>query len=197
MMGMTKQVQINIVHNIASEPSRSSAAPIDFRRACAPRLVIQIQQSRSKLQDRLAKKKTKTVQLTRHHPLRFHVGRIELSVFAQVRWLNGQKLLFPVHQSPSVERRQLKSVPMCNRVGRASFYTISAKNAAVVVDIVDGGIALGAADPLFGGVLGSFDVNAIRGAGGRAKEASHALFQAILVALEHVHAAKSLLELGA
>ena len=46
------------------------------------------------------------------------------------------------------------------------------------------------------GILRGFDVNAIGRAGRGAQEAGHALFQAVFVALQHVHAAIALLELG-
>ena len=83
---------------------------------------------------------------------------------------------------------------MGDSVRRAGLDTIAAKDAAVVVDVIDLGVALGSANAIGLRVVGRFDVNAIRGAGGRAQEAGHALFQAVLVALQDVHAAKALLE---
>jgi hypothetical protein len=44
------------------------------------------------------------------------------------------------------------------------------------------------------GVLGGLNVDAVRGAGGGAQEAGHALFQAVFVALQLVRAAEALLE---
>jgi len=43
-------------------------------------------------------------------------------------------------------------------------------------------------------VLVGLNVNAVRWAGGRAKKAGHAFFQAVFIALQHVCAAKTLLK---
>ena len=56
--------------------------------------------------------------------------------------------------------------------------------------------ALAARDTGLVGVFGSFDIDAVGGAGRGAQETGHALLQAVLVALQHVDAAKALLELG-
>ncbi len=77
----------------------------------------------------------------------------------------------------------------------AGFDAIAAKNAAVVVDVVDLGIALGAGNPLLGGVFSSLDMNAVRRACGRTQETCDALFQSIFIALQHVPAAVSLFKL--
>ena len=130
----------------------------------------------------------------RHHLRRspaIHVGLIEHDVRSHVCWPGGQHLLLAVNQIAGVERRQLKSMPVRNRVGRASLHAISAKNAAVVIDVVNLGVALGAADAVFGGVVGGFDVDAVRGTVGGAEKAGDALFQSVFVALQHVRAAEA------
>src|SRR5258708_34963217 len=82
-----------------------------------------------------------------------------------------------------------------NRVGWARSDALSAKDATVVVDVVILGIALSAADALFGRVLCSFNIDAIGRAVSGAQEAGHALFQAIFIALQNVHTAVPLLYL--
>ena len=41
------------------------------------------------------------------------------------------------------------------------FNTVSAKDAAVVVDVVNGSVTLGTADAILCGVLGGLDINAV------------------------------------
>ena len=91
-----------------------------------------------------------------------HVGLIEYDVGSHVCWPGGQHLLLAVDQIAGVECRQLKSMPVGDRVGRTRFHAIAAKNAAVVIDVVNLGVALGAADAVLGGILGGLDVDAIR-----------------------------------
>src|SRR5205807_1000502 len=51
-----------------------------------------------------------------------------------------QQLLFPINQIRSIESREFKSMPVGNGVRRASLNTVSTKNAAVVVNVVDLGV---------------------------------------------------------
>src|SRR6202040_1588807 len=106
-----------------------------------------------------------------------HVGLIEYDVGSHVCWPGGQHLLLAVNQVAGVKGRQLESVPVSDRVCRARFHAIAAENAAVVIDVVDLGVALGAADALFGSIFRSLDVDAIRGTIGGAQETGHTLFQ--------------------
>lgn len=98
-------------------------------------------------------------------------------------------LLFAVDQRIDIVGRQFKSVSVRDRIGRACFYAIPAENAARVVDVVHRRVPLSCGDAVRIGIFRCLDVNAIRGAGGSAKEASDALFQAILIAVQHVNAA--------
>src|SRR5580704_5170275 len=82
-------------------------------------------------------------------------------------------------------------MPMRNRVGRTSLHAIPAKNTSIVIDVVDFGVAFGAAYAVFGGVVGGFDVDAIGGTVGGAQEAGHAFLEAVFVALQHVSAAEA------
>src|SRR5580693_5657780 len=112
-----------------------------------------------------------------------------------MRWPGRQHLLFAVNQIAGVKRSQLKPMPMRNRVRRASLYAISAKDTSIVIDVVDFGVALGTTYAAFGGVVGGFDVDAVRGTVGSAEEAGYALFQSVFVALQDVGAAEAGLEL--
>ena len=83
-----------------------------------------------------------------------------------------------------------------DRVRRARFDTISAKNAAVVIDVINLGVALSARNAILRGVFGSLYIYAVRGARRRAQEARHTHLQAVFIALQNVLAAKALLKLG-
>ena len=81
-----------------------------------------------------------------------------------------------------------------NGVGGACFHAVSTEDAAVVVDVINLGVALSAAYALLGSIFGSLNVDAVRRAICRAQETGHALLQTVFVALQHVHAAKTLLK---
>ena len=103
-----------------------------------------------------------------------------------------EQLLFAKDQIRRIERGQLESMAVRDGISRASLDAISAKNAAVVVDVIDLGIAFRAADPVLGGILCRLDIDAIR----RAQEAGDTLLQAIFVTLQNMHAAIPLLNHG-
>src|SRR6201993_909208 len=69
-----------------------------------------------------------------------HVGLIEYNVGSHVCWPGGQHLLLAHHEIGSVETRQFESVSVRDSVGRTGLDTVSAKNAAVVVDVIDLGV---------------------------------------------------------
>src|ERR1700688_455375 len=106
-------------------------------------------------------------------------------------WPGGQHLLLAVNQITGVKRSQLKSVAMRNGVRGTSLHAIPAENTSIVVDVVDLGIPLGATHAVFGGVVGGFDVDAIRRTVGGAEEAGDALFQSVFIALQHVRPAEA------
>ena len=108
-----------------------------------------------------------------------------------------QHLLLAIDQVAGIEARDFKAVPVSNGVRRTSLHAISAKNTSVVIDVVDLGVAFGAAHPVLGSILRSLNINAVRGTGGGAQEAGYTLFQAIFVTLQHVHTAEALLKHGA
>ena len=79
-------------------------------------------------------------------------------------------------------------------IGRAGLDAVAAEDAAVVIDVVNLGVALAPADTQRVGVLGGLDVNTISGAGGGAQKTGDALFQAVFIALQLMDTAVALLE---
>jgi len=106
-------------------------------------------------------------------------------------------LLLAVDQVAGVKTGDFEAVSMSNSVGGTGFDAVATEDASVVVDVVDLGITLGPTDPVLRSVLGSLDIDAIRGARGGAQKTCHAFFEAVFVALQHVHTAIALLEHGA
>src|SRR6266481_7770677 len=83
----------------------------------------------------------------------------------------GQQAILAIDQRRSIVAGDLEVVPVRDGVGGAGFDAISAKDTAVVVDVVDLGVALAAADAGLAGVLCSLDVNAIGWTGRGAEKA--------------------------
>ena len=100
------------------------------------------------------------------------------------------------NQVGCVEGGKFKTVAVRNGIGGACLDTVTAEDAAVVVDVVDLGIALGTGDAVLCRVVGGLDIDTVRRAGRCTKEAGNALFQAIFIALELVLAAEALLKLS-
>jgi hypothetical protein len=107
----------------------------------------------------------------------------------------NEKIFFTHDESRGVKTGEFEAMPVSDGVGRACFNTVAAEDATVVVDVVDLGVALGGGDALLFGILCSFDINAVRGAGSGAEEAGNTLFEAIFIALQLVLAAETLLKL--
>ena len=126
-----------------------------------------------------------------------HVGLIEHNVGPHVRWPCGQHLLLAINQIAGAKRRQLKPMPMRNRVRRTSLHAVPTKDTSIVINVVDFGVAFGAAYAVFGGVVGGFDVDAVGGAVGGAEETGDAFFEAVFVALQDVGAAEAGFNAGA
>src|ERR1051325_100365 len=95
-------------------------------------------------------------------------------------WNRHQHLLLTIDQRRGVIARDLESMPVSDGVGGAGLDTEPAKDAAVVVDIVNLGVALATTDSKLIGVFGGFDVNAVGWARRSAEEAGHALLKAVL-----------------
>jgi len=105
-----------------------------------------------------------------------------------------QHIFLAHHQGSRVQRGEFESMSVRDGVRGAGFNTIAAEDAAVVIDVVDLGITLGGGDALCFGILRRLNENAVRRTRRSAQEAGYALLQAVLVALQHVRAAKALLE---
>src|SRR5271165_3612609 len=97
-------------------------------------------------------------------------------------------------QGRRIERGKLKAVSMGDGVRGAGFDAVTAKDAPVVVDVVDLGIAFGTGDSALCRVLGGLDVNAVGRTGCRTQKAGNTFFQAILIPLQHMSAAEAVLK---
>jgi len=86
---------------------------------------------------------------------------VENGIGPDVRRSPSQELFFAVDQVTRVKARQLETMAVRDRVGRASLDTVAAEDTAVVIDVVDLGVALGAADAVLFRVLRGFDINAV------------------------------------
>jgi hypothetical protein len=106
-------------------------------------------------------------------------------------WPGGQHLLFAVNKIAGVKCRQLETVAMRDCVRRAGLHAVPAKDTSIVVDVINSGVTLRAADPILRGVVCCLNIDAIRWAVGCAKEARYALFESIFVALQNVRAPES------
>jgi len=126
-----------------------------------------------------------------------HLSLIEYRVCSHVCWPGGQHLLFAVNQVAGVKAGDFETVSVGDRIRGTRLDAISAEDTSVVIDVIDLGVTLCSAHPMLGRILCRLDVNAIRGTRRRAQEAGNALLQPILVTLQDVHAAKTLLKLGA
>ena len=72
-----------------------------------------------------------------------------------------QHLLFADNQRRGVVARDFKAVAMRDRVGRASFHTVAAEDAARIVDVVNLRIALAARNSQSLRIFGRFNINAV------------------------------------
>src|SRR5215831_17302283 len=100
----------------------------------------------------------------------------------------NQHLLLAVNQRGGIVARNLETVAVRDRIGRAGLDAESAKDAAVVVDVIDLRVPFAAADAQDLRVFGGFNINAVGGTGGGTQETRHAFLQAVLVPLQLVNA---------
>jgi hypothetical protein len=113
------------------------------------------------------------------------------------RWHCRNKQVFLTHDERcGVEAGEFEAVAVGDGVSRASLDAVPAKDAAVVVDVVDLGVALGAGDALLFGVLCGLDVDTVRRAGSGTEKACDTLLKTVLVALELVLSTEALLKYG-
>src|SRR5271154_4142323 len=100
-----------------------------------------------------------------------------------------QQLFLAIHQRIDVVRRQFKSMAVCDRIRRARFHTISAKNTSRIINVIDTRITLAGGNAVYISVFRSLNIDTIRRASRGTQKASHTFFQPALVAMEHVDAA--------
>ena len=81
-----------------------------------------------------------------------------------------------------------------DRIRGAGFHAVTAENATRIVNIVNGSVAFSGGNPIHIRVFCRFDVNAICRARRCAQKASNALFQAVLIPMEHVNSSVPRLE---
>ncbi len=113
-----------------------------------------------------------------------------------MRWPGGQHLFLAVDQVAGVKARDFEAVPVGDRIRRTRLDAVSAEDASIVVDVINLGVALCSADPMLGRILRRLNVNAVRGTGCGAQKTGDTLFQSVLIALQDVYTAKTLLKLG-
>ncbi len=93
-----------------------------------------------------------------------------------------EQLFFAIDEGVGVVGGDFEAMAVGDGVAGASFNTIAAENAAIVVDVVDLGIALRRADSMLAGIFSRLDVNAVRGTSRRAQKTGHALLEPVFVA---------------
>src|SRR5882724_899528 len=75
-----------------------------------------------------------------------------------------------------------------DRIRRASFHAITAKNAARVIYVVDGSVTFARGNSVGVCIFCSLDINTIRRTRRGAQKASDALLQPVFIAMQHVNA---------
>src|SRR6202167_3990905 len=126
-----------------------------------------------------------------------HLSLIEHRICSHVCWPGGQHLLLAVNQIAGVESGEFEAVSVSDRIRGTRLDAVSAEDTSVVVDVINLGVAFRPTHSMLGRILRRLDVNAVRGTRRRAQETGYAFFQSVLVTLQNVHAAKTLLEHGA
>src|SRR5579871_4087272 len=106
-----------------------------------------------------------------------------------------QHLLLAIDERGCVVAGNLKAMAVSNLVRGAGLDAETTKDAAVIVDVINLGVALASAAAQLRGVLGGLDINTISGTRRGAQEARYTFFQTVLVSLQLVHAAETFLEL--
>src|SRR2546428_1931023 len=120
------------------------------------------------------------------------IGCAELFLARDRKWI--EELFFAEDEGVRVVGRNLKTVAVGDGITGASLNAVAAKNAAVVVDVVNLGVTFRGADPSLGRVLGGLNVNAVRWTRRRAQEAGHAFFKPVFIVPQDVDAPVSVFE---
>jgi hypothetical protein len=105
-------------------------------------------------------------------------------------------LFFPVQERIDVVRGQLDAVTMGDGIRGTRLDAVTAKNATRVVYVVNLGVTLTCRDSIGVGILGSLDVNAIRGTRRSAQKTAYTLLKTVFIALQNVNAAIARLHTG-
>ena len=92
-------------------------------------------------------------------------------------------MLLAVDQIAGIEGSDFEPMAVGNGVRRAGLYAIAAKNAAVVIDVVNLRVPLRARNPRLRRIFRGLNINAVGRARRRAQKARDAFFQAIFIAL--------------
>src|SRR2546425_6949495 len=97
-----------------------------------------------------------------------------------------EEVFFAEDEGVRVVGGNLKGVAVGDGIAGAGLDAVAAKNAAVVVDVVNLGVTFRGADPSLGRVLGGLNVDAVRWTRRRAQEAGHAFFKPVFIAPQDV-----------
>src|SRR5262249_25562003 len=116
-----------------------------------------------------------------------HLSTVEDGVGPHVGRHRREHLLLAIYETAGIERCYFKSMTVCDGVRRAGFYTVPTEYAPIVVDVINLGVAFGAAHPVRFGIFCSLDIDTIGGTSRGAQKTGNTLFQAIFVALQNVH----------
>lgn len=80
---------------------------------------------------------------------------------AGVRRDGNEQRFFTIDKIAGIEGRQLEAVAVGNGICGAGFNAVAAENATVVVNVIDLGVTLSAADAVLFSVLSGLDINAV------------------------------------
>ena len=124
-----------------------------------------------------------------HHDRLLRIERL-----AGIRGNLYQQGLFAINEITGVECCEFEAVAVCDGVCGAGLNAITAEDAAVIVDVIDLGVTLSAADALFFSIVRRLNINAVGRARRRAQKTGYAFFQAVFVALQLVQSAETFLK---
>src|SRR5215213_2424370 len=110
------------------------------------------------------------------------------SIVLRLKLFGNQQIIFGLEEIGATVNRQFKIVTVSDGVLRTSLDTITAEDAASVVDVVNGGVAFVDPDAFFGRarIVGGNDVNTLRRTCSSAEIAGNALLAPELVDVQEV-----------
>ena len=125
---------------------------------------------------------------------RDHDRLLRIERLAGIRRDLNQQGFFAIDKVAGIERGEFEAVAVRDGVRGAGLNAITAEDAAVIVDVIDLGVPLSAADALFFSIVRRFNINAVGRARRRAQKTGYALFKAVFVALQLVQSAETFLK---